>query len=267
MIKLIASDMDGTLLSRQDGLPADFFEVMEKLRAKGIHFLAASGRSYATLWQNFEPHPDWVDYICDNGACLVENGEVVQKNLMDRASVQKIIDVCTSLPGIRLVLCGVHGSYHAAKEPAYGDEISKYYVNEQLREDFASIDDDIYKVALLDLNGPEKNVIPALREAFGEELDASLTMLLSGSVWMDVMAAGITKGVGLRYFQQRWGIAPEETMAFGDYFNDAAMFDHAYYSFAMENAHPGLKQYARFIAESNEHNGVLKAIRQYALEE
>ena len=129
------------------------------------------------------------------------------------------------------------------------------------------MDDDIYKLALLDLNGPEKNVIPALQKAFGDRLDTELTMLLSGSIWMDIMAAGVNKGIGLQYFQQRWGIAPEETMAFGDYFNDAAMFEHAYYSFVMENGHPDLRQYARFTAENNEKNGVMKAVRQYALGE
>lgn len=261
MIKLIATDMDGTLLDRNGELPAGFFPMLKLLRSRGIHFLAASGRSYVTLRKNFEPHPDWIDYICDNGACLVEKDEIVKKNLMDREAVRKLVEICAKLPGVRVVLCGVHGSYHAAYEPAYGDEISKYYVNQQLREDFASVDDDIYKVALLDLNGPEKNALPALREAFGD----GLTLLISGSIWMDVMGKGVTKGLGLSYFQQKWGILPEETMAFGDYFNDVAMFDYARYSFAMENGHPDLRQYARFVAESNEKGGVIKAIEQYAL--
>lgn len=263
MIKLIASDMDGTLLDSSKQLPPDFFEVLQKLRRWGVRFVAASGRSYVTLRENFLPHPDWVDYICDNGACLVSGGKIVRKNLLSREAVRRLTEVCSELPGVRVVLCGVHGSYHAAREPEYGREIDRYYINQQMREDFAEVDDDIYKAALLDLNGPEKNALPALREAFGD----SLNMLVSGSVWMDVMAPGVDKGAGLQWFQQQWGISSMDTMAFGDYFNDVAMFDHAYYSFAMENGHPGIRSYARFLAESNDRQGVMRAIRQYALEE
>lgn len=261
MIKLIATDMDGTLLNEKSQLPENFFEVLSLLRDKGIHFLAASGRSYVTLRENFLPHADWVDYICDNGACLVAGEEIVQRRLMAPADVQKIVQICAGLPGVRLVLCGVHGSYHAASEPDYHSEIAKYYVNQQIIEDFARIDDDIYKIALLDLHGPAEHALPALQAAFGDRL----TMLVSGSIWMDIMDTGVDKGTGLRFFQQKWGITPAETMAFGDYFNDVAMFQYADYSFAMENGHPDIRPMARYLAASNREGGVIQAIQEFAL--
>lgn len=261
MIKLIATDMDGTLLGKDHELPPDFFSVLEELYRRGIHFLAASGRYYDSLRKNFDPHPDMLDYICDNGACLVAGGEVVGKNPMTPRQVSGVIDICAELPGVKVVLCGTRGAYHAAYEPVYGDASAVKRIYPQMRQDFAGIDDEIYKISLMDLNDPAQNTIRALQQAFGD----SLNVLLSGSRWIDVMNAGVDKGLGLSFFQRYWNITPEETMVFGDYFNDVPLFEHAYYSFAMENGHPDIRSHARFIAPSNEEYGVIQMIRKYIL--
>ncbi|MBR6789334.1 MAG: HAD family phosphatase [Oscillospiraceae bacterium] len=263
MIKLIATDMDGTLLAPGGKLHPDFFPLLEELRRRGVHFLAASGRYYASLQRNFEPRPDLLDYICDNGACLVENGKVIAEHPLTPEQVTGIIDVCADLPGVRVQPCGSRGAYHAANEPEYGVEGAEKIIYPSMREDFAGIDDMIYKFSLMDLNDPYQNSIRALKERFGD----SLTILLSGTRWIDVMNAGVDKGKGLAFFQQRWGIAPEETMAFGDYFNDVSLFEHAYYSFAMENGHPDIRKHARFVAPPNTEHGVVQMIRKYVLEE
>ena len=63
------------------------------------------------------------------------------------------------------------------------------------------------------------------------------------------------------------GISAGDTMAFGDFYNDADMLKYAGWSFAMENGNPDIKRMTRFLARSNNENGVLRAIRQYALQE
>ena len=80
------------------------------------------------------------------------------------------------------------------------------------------------------------------------------------------MNAGVDKGNALSFLQQHWNITPEETMAFGDYFNDVPLFKHAYYSFAMENGHPDIRQHARFVAPPNTEYGVIQMIRKYILD-
>ena len=61
MIKLIATDMDGTLLDENGNLPEVFFETLEKLKEKNVKFVAASGRPYTTLYENFKPKSDYLD--------------------------------------------------------------------------------------------------------------------------------------------------------------------------------------------------------------
>ena len=92
-----------------------------------------------------------------------------------------------------------------------------------------------------------------------------LTFLISGPTMIDVMAHGVDKGSGIRFFRNYWGIAKEECMSFGDQYNDLGQFAESGYSFAMGNAAPEIKAAARFVAGTNQNDGVTRAIWQYAL--
>ena len=76
MIKLIATDLDGTLLDEDKNLPPDFLSLLDQLLRKGIHFVAASGRSSTSLRGQFGPYDTEITCICDNGACLMEKGVI-----------------------------------------------------------------------------------------------------------------------------------------------------------------------------------------------
>ena len=78
---------------------------------------------------------------------------------------------------------------------------------------------------------------------------------------MDCMAKGVNKGKAIETIQDSLGIKPEETMAFGDQLNDIEMLGRAYYSFAVANAREEVRKAARFQADSNENDGVLKILR------
>ena len=93
-------------------------------------------------------------------------------------------------------------------------------------------------------------------------LDESLNLVTSGEGCMDTGIYGVNKGTAVAALQELWGITPEETMVFGDQYNDVDMFDKAHYSFAMAGAVEGVKKKARFIAGSNNEGGVVKAIRE-----
>lgn len=87
-------------------------------------------------------------------------------------------------------------------------------------------------------------------------------MACAGDMWMDCMAKGVNKGHAVKMIQESLGITPQETMAFGDQLNDLEMLDRAYYSFAVANARDEVRKAARFQADSNVNNGVLKILKQ-----
>lgn len=262
MIKLIATDMDGTLLDEDKNIPQGFFEMLNKLKEKGVAFVVASGRSYVTLYENFKPHSDSIDFICDNGAFVVINGGITNLDIINPEKVREIINLCAGMESIRLLLCGVKGTYHLSSDEEFDEHIKAYYINRKIEKDLLDVKDDIFKIAICDLKGPENNSFPKLYEAFGEEL----ALQISGSYWMDVMNKGVSKGKALKKIQENLGVSYDETMAFGDFYNDIELLKRAKYSFVMENANDDMFQYGNYRAKSNKESGVLKAIEEFVFE-
>ena len=136
----------------------------------------------------------------------------------------------------------------------------KYYERYKIVEDLTSIDDDILKVTICDFNGSENN-----SNNYFDEYRDKVQITVSGEIWLDMVAKGINKGVAINEIQNLLNIDYKETMVFGDYLNDLEMMSSAYHSYAMANAHDTLKKAARFIAKSNDENGVIQAIKSVAL--
>lgn len=101
----------------------------------------------------------------------------------------------------------------------------------------------------------EKNIYHSFDE-FKPEMQVSL----SSDLWVDLTNNGANKGESIKHLIAKLGIGFDECAAFGDFLNDYEMMSAVYYSFAMENAHPRLKEVARFRAKSNAEHGVIKAI-------
>ncbi len=261
MIRLIACDLDGTLLDSAKNLPKEFPKIIEQLKEKDVYFAVASGRSYAGLKEMFADYLDDLVFICDNGAFVMYKGERLHLDLMKREDVKELVQVSRDLDGL-ILLCGMKGTYHEpAKTKEANDEIATYYTNRVMVEDSMEVNDDIFKVALYDGLGSEEHAYPYLVGKYGDKYNGQT----SGEFWMDIMNGGTNKGSALKAIQERLGISGEETMAFGDYMNDYELLENAKYSFAMANAHPRIKEIAGYEALSNDENGVVKAICEYVL--
>lgn len=264
MIKLIASDMDGTLLNDEKQLPPDFFEVMDKLNERGIVFTVASGRTYSALEHLFpEPYRDRIAYICDNGACTVLDGKPINVTPLDADTYRELLEACRRIGDLRVVVCAENGVYHINSGDRFYQEVGRYYKKHSAVEDLFAVNETIYKVAVCDETGAMTHGKPALDGIFGTRLNVQV----SGTVWMDVMASGISKGKALGALQERLGVTRAETAVFGDYFNDVEMLALAEESFCMENGHEDVKKMCKHIAPDNNHGGVTECIRRFVLED
>lgn len=261
MIKLIAADMDGTLLNEKGELPKEFFNILDKLAEKGVKFVVGSGRSYSNLYDVFNPSSDKIAYICDNGAYVVEDKNHKRIEIIEKNIVHNIIDACSKIDNIAVTLCGLKGAYHSPCNKKFTDEMYKYYTNSIILDDLKTVEDDIFKIAVCDMASSAENSYKVLGPKFGQDF----SVVVSGAVWLDVMNKGVNKGVALAKIQEDLKISYEETMVFGDFYNDIEMLKQGKYSFVMENANEDMKQYGNYIAKSNRENGVIEAIKEYVL--
>ncbi|MFS0782780.1 Cof-type HAD-IIB family hydrolase [Bacillus sp. 1P06AnD] len=261
MIKLIATDMDGTFLNDENQFPEDFSSVFNRLQDKGIIFGAASGRQYYNLARRFDEYADDMLFIAENGSIVVYKGEEIFSNPMDPQVVKELVDVARGIEGIHIVLCGKKAAYFEKPSPEVIEEINKYYASQAVVEDLAQVEDDILKISLLDFRGAEKHSL-----SYFEKYANSLQVTVGGFVWLDIMNAGSNKGIAMERIQERLDIAPEETMVFGDYLNDLELMGKAYYSYAMANAHDKIKEVSRFETKcDNNHGGVVETINEMVL--
>ena len=266
MIRMVTSDMDGTLLGggRWDErkLPQDFEEVLGRLEQMGILFLAASGRTYPSVRANFGRLADRVDYICDNGGCLVHNGSVVHVEQILPELAEKLHQLVLNQQLGQFSCCSAKGTYLLGGTSWLGSVREQQWIFPL--EDVSALDEPISKMTVRLACGLD---VFAVRQQLEDALGDGLNFVVSTPQIIDVMKRGVDKGSGLRYFQKLWGIDREECMSFGDQYNDFGQFEASGWSFAMANAAQEIKAKARFVADSNERQGVTRAIRAYVFGE
>ncbi|MCW3805271.1 HAD family hydrolase [Plebeiibacterium marinum] len=262
MIKLIASDMDGTLLDDNKELSPDFKKVYTDLRNAGIQFVVASGRPSYSLKPEFSFLQHDIIFICDNGAFIEANGEQIIVKPLEIKTVRAIIDDIRKTLGVNVILCSIDTSYIESNDEDFLQEARKYYKKIKFVDNLKSVEDTILKVAICDSKTWMKNSWPVW-----EKYQTQVGVAPSSDIWIDVMPHEVNKGEALNLIQKKFGITKEETMAFGDYFNDKEMLQQATHSYAMENAHPEIKKIARNIAPANYKDGVIKTIQKNVLGE
>ncbi|MFH8799159.1 Cof-type HAD-IIB family hydrolase [Streptomyces sp. NPDC017936] len=258
-IRLVVTDMDGTLLDDDKRVPEGLWEVLARLRERGVLFSPASGRQYATLAREFAEVADGMVFIAENGTYVVRDGEELSSDPLDPGVVRDVVAAVRRLVAggadVGAVVCGKRSAYVERADEAFLAEVRRYYVRHRVVEDAAAVDDDVIKVALYDFGPAERTTAPALA-SFAD----SHQVVVSGEHWVDVMNRTANKGAALRRLQRDLGITPAQTVVFGDYLNDLEMLDAADWSFAMANAHPEVVRRARHLAPSNNDNGVLRTV-------
>jgi Cof subfamily protein (haloacid dehalogenase superfamily) len=262
-IRLVVTDMDGTLLDPDGKVPDGLWPLLETMHEAGIAFVPASGRQHATITSSFPAHRtpghDDLVVVAENGALVTRGGDVVFSDALDHAVVTDAVRAVRGLgtsTGGGAVVAGTRGAYVERSDPEFVDHVRTYYHRLEVVEDLTAVDDDVLKVAVYDAVDSATGTLPAL-----VHLRDTHQVVVSSPHWVDVMTPGVNKGVALRRLQADLGVTPEQTVVFGDYLNDVEMLDAAHWSFAMADAHPDVAARARFTAPSNEEHGVVQVLQ------
>ncbi|WP_207426136.1 HAD family hydrolase [Pedobacter sp. SYSU D00535] len=257
-IKLVATDVDGTLANPQHQLSGEFYSLFQQLQELGILFVAASGRQYFNLIKTFERVKDDVIFVAENGGYVVQKDQELMVQPTDPDLVKRILKEAGSLPGTEVVLCGKKQAYIENDTPRFLEQVKMYYDKYELVESLEHVkDDDFLKIAICDFEGAERNSFQHFKQ-----YRESMQVTVSGKIWLDIADKATNKGHAIEYLQSKFNIGPEETIAFGDYQNDIGMLGRAAFSYAVENAHPDVKAAAKYTTKNNSSLGVEEILKQ-----
>jgi Cof subfamily protein (haloacid dehalogenase superfamily) len=257
-VRLIATDIDGTLLNSRNELSERFYPAFHQLREAGILFAVASGRQFYNLQDLFAPIKDDLLFIAENGNYVFHQQKELHVQTLGPSVVRELIRLGDNIPGTHLILCGKDTAFIHEPVSPFKEELEKHFLKYQVVDDLnTAADQDILKVTIYDKINSETNSYPVFRQ-----LEDRFKVKVSGKVWLDISDLSSDKGRAIAIVQERFGITPEQTMVFGDYLNDLEMIRQAHFSFAMANAHPQIREAARFQAKSNDDEGVVSVLEQ-----
>jgi Cof subfamily protein (haloacid dehalogenase superfamily) len=277
-IKLIAMDLDGTLLDSRAHISEENAGTIAEAQSRGIEIVIATGRRFDFARPIVEALPCDFDLIVSNGALIKsKSGATHMRHLLPVGTARRVLEITKKhRPSAAVIFDRAASRQVIMERVAWDDPLrGRYYA--KIREHLAEV------VPLTDcLDGEDPIQVmyagpcdemraametletnPAAREyavMLTEYLERNFSIL-------DVLQRGVSKGVALAEWARRRGIAREEMMAIGDNWNDREMLEFAGLPVVMGNGVPELKSLGWAITLSNDQNGVAEAIRTYALGE
>ena len=263
MVKLIASDIDGTLV--KDGTLAidpEYMDVIGRLIDKGIVFVACSGRQFRSERKLFAPIADKLLYVSDGGTVVRTPKEILKVHAMpDEIWKGMCSMVRESMPSCDYFVCtpeccfaedGGSRMFHWLRD-SYGYDIRE--VPEMLKLKYQQI----IKFSVYHQNACEEMCAPLFTPSWKDKT----VMAAAGKEWMDCTPIGSGKGPALAFLQKYLGISPEETCTFGDNLNDIEMLQNAGFSYAVSNSRPEVQAAAKDTCPPYWENGVLQVLKTF----
>ena len=264
MIKLVAIDMDGTLLNSKKELLEEtkqYFKDFHKKETETLLVLC-TGRPETGI----RPYLKDLGYleenhyiISQNGANIYESrtGKRVMDAFLDSAAIQKWIELGKK-HGISVMGAGVDYYYCFDQEPTEWMEFDVKLVSGKLKRipTEESLNTDFYKILLM---GDEEQ-LNEFETFIPQEWRDEFYVVRSQKYLVEVLTKGVNKAFGLEKLAQKLNIEPSEIAAIGDAANDIEMLEYAGLAIAMGNASEEVKSIADIVTDTNENNGVIKAI-------
>lgn len=275
-IRLIAIDLDGTLLDSQSQISAANLEAVSAAAARGVQVVIVTGRRFHSARPFFTQLPCPVTVISSNGARIASaSGEVLYQNFLPSAVARDVLETAHDYRAYAVAIFDVPGRGQVTMhQDASLDGPLGWYLRSapdclaQVADFGAAIAEDPIQVLF---GGPPSRIRPL--EPLLEDSTARPHVHLTWTKYpardtylLDVMNKGCTKGSTLELWTRRAGIARHEVMALGDNFNDVEMLEYAGRAVVMGNADSDLARNGWSVTRSNDEHGVAHAIQKYVLD-
>ena len=272
-IRMIATDMDGTLLDGQGQLDLPrLTTIFDELDKRGIRFVVATGNEIGRMRKLFGTElTNRITFVVANGARIFEGEDKIVEQHWDRHLVQNVLEYFAGRERDYHLVANLQNGPHTLEGMDFPivnrimteERAKEFYQQIHFLSDFQELDKEaVIKMSIVVDEEQTSSVTQRINQDFAGRLNA----VTSGYGAIDLLPRGIHKGWGLRSLMERWKIDANQIMAFGDSENDLEMLELAGYSFAMENGEEKVKRMAKYIAPSNSEAGVLQVLEQYLKE-
>ena len=258
LIRLIASDMDGTLLDEHSEVPPETYDLILALREKGVHFAASSGRRFDRLCQFFAPVRDKMDFVAANGAQVYVDGELVDREVFSHLGIRRLAKTVGKFESLHMALFDDEKSFLLDDEDKFVREIDKDLPNAERIWYLPGPDVSILKISINCEDGHVMDYAYALSRELGDEF----LFAPSGTHWIDALQRGVNKATGIEQVMAHHGITRDEVMAFGDSMNDYEIIRFVGTGCAMANGRPALKAVANRVIGYNYDQAVQGEMRK-----
>lgn len=267
MYKLIALDMDGTLLNTEKKITENTKKALKKAEEKGVKVVLASGRPLSGITKFLE-ELDLMkgdDYALSfNGGIVINSKteEIINSSLLKGSDLKYLYNISKEL--------GVNIHAFSVKEGLITPKMSQYTQHEcdingieATIKDLNEVEDDedIVKVMMID---PQEILDKAI-EKLPKDLYDKYSVFKSAPFFLEFTNKEVDKGKGLKKLGEYLGIKQEEIIACGDAGNDLSMIKYAGLGVAMENATEDVKKAADYITLSNDNDGIAHVVEKFIL--
>ena len=280
MIKLIASDMDGTLLNDKHDIDKETVEAIRKAEEAGIIFAISTGREYGSVKCVLDKHGIRCQCIVSSGAEYIdEDGNVLAVINIEEESAKKIIKILDENKMSARIFTDKGVYTISTREEALKEVIYRTMsFNPGLTEEQAKAvaEKEGFFTCLKFIDNIEKffeegiqirkfvafhndvDFIKRMKEEIGKIPNLAISSSFHDNI--EITNINAQKGIILEKVSKEMGLKNQEVMVLGDSFNDYSMFEMFEESVAMKNAIPEIKEVAKYITDSNDNLGVAKAI-------
>lgn len=266
--RLIASDLDGTLLSRAGTVSEENWKAIEEMGRRGVHFVPASGRCFMELPAALRDTPLIRYYITSGGGGIFDKKEKTHLKLpIPDEKCKELFDLLFRYPVCLLAHHGISSYTDAEKHNArdYASfNMNRFWVEYALEketpvENFRAFLDSLHEIVMLVVFFRTEEDLQCCKEKL--EKDPSLLVVQSDPYNLEIVSSAAGKGNALLKLVESLGIPKEETLALGDSGNDLSMLLQAGLGLAMKNAVPSVAAKADGVICSNEEH-----VAKYVLE-
>ena len=281
MIKLIASDMDGTLLNHNHKIPKENVELINYAKNQGIEFIVATGRAYYEALPALNEENINCDVISFNGGIVYDkNGNIISitpmlpKDLYYTIEILKSFDISYQLYTKNTIYTtsietDINAYIDLIRSNGYEPDVEHLRAEAQQKLEVGYITEvENIELYLNEKENPPIKIIAISNDISKLENAAkllsentSISVTSSGANNIEIMHKNATKGTALKEIAKIYGINLENAVAIGDNLNDQAMLDIVGYSVAMKNGNTILKEQAKYVTEkTNSEGGVADTI-------